>query len=232
MRRIADAAVRFLQPRRPDIALIADPQALIHIAHFKTGKDPLTFHMFNEQLREAAKIGASHDLYLLSDLCADLVPEHRLYLFLNDFRMTPNERAAVRKDCLRPGKVVVFLGPAGYSDGANISWENTGALTGSDVVPLPGPVQLTTEIETDGPSGRGGPPWPPSPTTLQTAAGVKKIRLPARRAVVDVFGSRMISPGCKEFEVRLQRHTTALYYAGDRNKARAFLRALDAQEHP
>jgi hypothetical protein len=152
MRRTADAAVRFLQPRRPDIALIADPQALIYVAHFKTGKDPLTFHMFNEQLREAAKIGASYDLYLLSDLCAGLVPEHRLYLFLNTFRMTPNERAAVRKQCFRPGKVVMFLGPAGYSDGASISWENTAALTGFDVVPLPGPVQLTTEIETDGPS--------------------------------------------------------------------------------
>jgi hypothetical protein len=64
------------------------------------------------------------------------------------------------------------------------------------------------------------------------AAGVKKVRLPAERAVVDVFAGRMISPGCKEFSVRLPRHATALYYAGDRNEARAFLRALDAQEHP
>jgi len=78
---------------------------------------------------ELAFIGAPWEPYLLTDMDNPKLADRKLYIFLNTFRVTPQEREAIHARLKRNGATAVWVFAPGYI-GDKLSVENMRALTG------------------------------------------------------------------------------------------------------
>jgi hypothetical protein len=93
----------------PEVAVIVDEKSLFHLASSNVVSRPLIYELrasFN-------RLGAPVGIYLLSDLVAGRVPEAKLYLMVNLFALTDEERVAVARTVRREGRVAVWFYGAG-----------------------------------------------------------------------------------------------------------------------
>jgi hypothetical protein len=81
-------------------------------------------------IHEINRIGCPHDIYLFDHVRRDDLPEHKLYLFLNTFRVTDAQRRAVKR-LRRDGKVLFFHHAAGFLN-EDASVANMADLVGMD----------------------------------------------------------------------------------------------------
>jgi hypothetical protein len=78
---------------------------------------------------ELGFIGAPWEPYLLTDMDNPKLRDFKLYIFLNTFRVTPQQRAAVQARLKRNGATALWVYAPGYI-GDRLSVENMRALTG------------------------------------------------------------------------------------------------------
>ncbi len=75
------------------------------------------FHLLNQatkQTREPLNLsGVPYDLYLLDDLRNPALPDYRMYVFLTSYCLDRAQVEAIRRICLRPGRVTLFQGAPG-----------------------------------------------------------------------------------------------------------------------
>jgi hypothetical protein len=114
------------RPYQPEIAVIVDDRSALVGAPSAQVSMPLLYQF----RREWYRIGAPVGLYLLDDLVAGRVPEARLYLFLDTFRLEPEQLAAIRRQVCRSGKVVVWLWAPGIARGDELSLGHVEEVTG------------------------------------------------------------------------------------------------------
>ncbi len=78
---------------------------------------PLYYNLISKMLfRDMNMIGAPYDIYLMSDLANPKIKkDYKLYIFLNPFFMTPQERIAVQK-LKGKGKTLLWFYAPGYVD--------------------------------------------------------------------------------------------------------------------
>jgi hypothetical protein len=80
------------------------------------------------QIEELNTAGVPYRLYLQSDLGKKKLPDHKAYLFLNPYVLTPLQRAAIER-LKRQGKLLIFVhapGVVGATDPAKTISEITG----------------------------------------------------------------------------------------------------------
>jgi len=85
-------------------------------------------------IHEINRIGCPHDVYLFDHLRRGDLPDYKLYLFLNTFRVTAAQRRAVKR-LRRDGKVLFFHHAAGFINDdakAAASVDNMADLIGMD----------------------------------------------------------------------------------------------------
>ena len=105
--------------------------------------------------------GMPHRYYLLRDLADPRLPEYTVWVFPNAFRLNAEERALVRRKCMRNGNVVVFIYAPGIVDAQRVAVDNMAELLGFTLVPLAGQSEARVRI------GSGAEvPW------LQDSAGL------------------------------------------------------------
>jgi hypothetical protein len=85
--------------------------------------------IFRQKLITLNRIGAQHDLYLLDDLLDGGLPEYKLYIFLNPWRLDRARRDRLARVVKRAGKTALWLYAAGFIEG-EASVENMTDLTG------------------------------------------------------------------------------------------------------
>lgn len=88
--------------------------------------------VFREQLKELGYIGAPYDIYLLDDLAAGLVPEHKVNIFLATNLMTEQERAAV-EGLKKNGNILLFQFTDAISDGKRTDLSLMESLVGMNL---------------------------------------------------------------------------------------------------
>ncbi|MCP4638779.1 MAG: hypothetical protein GY851_00025 [bacterium] len=111
-----------------DMAVIVDEQSFFYEMMHRRLAWPLIFRQRHWGL---ARLGAPHDLYLLSDL--DRLPrKYKAYVFLNTFRATDDQRDLIRRTVCRDNALVVWMYMAGAING-NLSPENMSDLIGMNV---------------------------------------------------------------------------------------------------
>ena len=109
-----------------EIAVLCDEESMHYINGFHK-----QFHAYNREARERlAHIGAPIDFYLMSDIANVKMPDYKIYVFLNAFYITPEQRKIIHEKLARNKAVAVWCYGAGYLSPAGNSVKTMEQLTG------------------------------------------------------------------------------------------------------
>jgi beta-galactosidase len=122
------------QPFRPEVALVNDAKSMCRVA---TGGQLVTRPLIYDCRGPAARMGAPFGQYLLDDVLAGRV-DAKLYVFLNAWTLTADERKLLRKR-LR-GKTAIWCYAPGYHNGDAASFAAMRELTGHVLTPFAKPL--------------------------------------------------------------------------------------------
>lgn len=94
------------KPDSPEVIALIDEKSLLHIQ-----KGEPFFRRLTNGLRDTLqRAGVSSGTYLQSDLLTDTFPtDAKLYLFLTPYRLTTEQRAAIKEKLQNGGKTLAFL---------------------------------------------------------------------------------------------------------------------------
>lgn len=110
-----------------DIAVVLDTTSFTY-----TGDgDPLFNAVLTAQRQwQLAYLGASWDPQLLSDMGNPKLRDYKLYIFLNTFHVTPEQRAAIHARLRRNGATAIWVYAPGYINDSSLSAKDMQELTG------------------------------------------------------------------------------------------------------
>jgi len=111
-----------------------------------------TYHYLYQSLymqkESLAHIGASYDMYYLSDVVDGLDKEYDVYLIVA-FNITAEQRAGIDKYIKKNGKTVIWVGAPGiYGDDGSMSADYVSSLTGINLKIAPTSIYGISMIET------------------------------------------------------------------------------------
>ena len=117
-----------------DICYIIDEDMFTYLAYngFYNNYDFL-YPLLYGQRQELAKIGATYDMYYMSDLEKGLIPDYPIYMIMAPVEMDEAERNAVETYLKNSGKTVIWQYISGASDGNTFSAANMTNAIGMDV---------------------------------------------------------------------------------------------------
>ena len=108
------------------VAIFADEPSMHCVAGDYSALRPL----LRDTLAEAGRMGAPFDVYLLSDIGDPALPEYKLYVFLNAFKLDAATRAQIDAEVRRRGKTAVWVYASGYVTDTGFAERDMAALTG------------------------------------------------------------------------------------------------------
>ena len=109
-----------------DIAVVLDEASF---TYFGDGEPLFNALLTAQKQWELAFIGAPWDPHLLTDMDNPNLRDYKLYIFLNTFRVTPEQRAAIHARLRRNGATAVWVYAPGYI-GEKLSVDYMQELTG------------------------------------------------------------------------------------------------------
>lgn len=119
-----------LNKRTAQIAVIADAMGPTYLG----GKDELKSEwnnsFFVEQMGEISKLGATCDLYLLSDLFHPKFHDYKVYIFLNTLYLSEAERRRIDARVKRSNQIVIWLWGPGILSETGVDEEAAQKLIG------------------------------------------------------------------------------------------------------
>ncbi len=126
---IAKEAYSLDRQKNSEIALILDEESM-QACSLHTTRD--TVELFRNY--EMARVGAPIDQYYHNDMSNPDMPDYKLYVFLNTFLITPEEREVIHKKLRRNNATALWLYAPGLIDPSKtegkVSAENVRLLTG------------------------------------------------------------------------------------------------------
>ncbi|OGV65719.1 MAG: hypothetical protein A3K19_25850 [Lentisphaerae bacterium RIFOXYB12_FULL_65_16] len=139
-------------PRAAYLAVVVDEE---QVGTFDPFNPPYLLHLTFNQREKLTRSGVPWKCYLFRDVIEHPeVLEHRAFLFLNLFRLTPEQRQFLKEKVLNSGRTVAFVGPVGLLDGSGLSAANTSDLLGWEMETAPAPVAPQGKFLADLPA-----PW-------------------------------------------------------------------------
>lgn len=96
---------------RAEVAVLVDDESFMYESVRNTLNLPL---IFRQRVTSLPRFGAPHDVYLLNDLLDGLLPDYKLYIFLNPFHLDEARRARLKQQIRRNGKTALWLYAPGY----------------------------------------------------------------------------------------------------------------------
>lgn len=126
LKKIDEQSLNIDKRSNADVAVILDAASFTY-----TGDgEPLWNALLTAQKQwEFAFIGAPWDPFLLSDIGNPKLRDYKVYIFLNTFRVTPQERAAIHARLKRNGATAIWVYASGYI-GDKLSVDSMQELTG------------------------------------------------------------------------------------------------------
>ena len=105
---------------------------------------------------EISRMGIPADFYYHNDIARDDLPEYKLYVFVNCFSLTGEEREAIKRKVRRAGKTALFIYGQGFIDPDaenRLSPDHIADLTGMKIRQIDEPSYCKFKIDPDGPLG-------------------------------------------------------------------------------
>ncbi len=114
--------------RRPihEVAVFADEPSML----YSTTNAPFRRALLRGTRDELATMGAPYDYYLLSDIAHPNLPDYKLYIFLNAFKVDESLRRAIDAKVKRDGKTAVWVYAPGYIGDEEFTEAGMQSLTG------------------------------------------------------------------------------------------------------
>lgn len=119
-----------------EVAVFADEDSM----HFAPGDSPFRRALLRASLDELERMGAPYDLYLLRDIANPRLPQYKLHIFLNAFRVDESLRQAIRQQAGGAGKTAVWVYAPGYVGKTGFDAGGIAEMTGIRVRELEGHV--------------------------------------------------------------------------------------------
>jgi hypothetical protein len=135
--RIGEAALGTDRRDVAEVAFIWDEESLYDLNRVNS-------RLFNGDpvYQASLRMGAPSDFYLLGDLANPNMPDYKLYIVMNAYRLDAAKRAMLEKKLKRNHAVVVWCYAPGYFDANGRDPGNIAKLTGIRVKELPGHERL------------------------------------------------------------------------------------------
>ncbi len=111
LKRLYDNAQKTMVSFKPEIAVIVDEKSCFYLTQKPW---PFTRDLLYLIRQSLYRIGTPCGFYLLEDLVSGRIPPAKLYLFLNNFALTAQDKQAIAARCA--GKVCVFFYANGFID--------------------------------------------------------------------------------------------------------------------
>ena len=125
-----------------EVAVISCLKSEFYLAGRDSGKNHVTFPLYVDQIGELCRAGAPFDWYLVEDLAEGLVPDHKVYVFLDGFYLTEAERKAIEGLKSQNRTLVWFFAP-GYITPTGLSLDAMTSLVGLPMAQKPsGPLRI------------------------------------------------------------------------------------------
>jgi hypothetical protein len=94
-----------------EIAVLIDDEGFLYENIYNSLDMPL---VYQQRVWGLPRLGAPADYYILQDMIQGRVPPHKLYIFLNPFRLDNQRRAALAQQLRRDGRVALWIYAPGY----------------------------------------------------------------------------------------------------------------------
>ena len=120
------------------IAVIVDENST-----FGSGlESQINLHAVGLQVPALSHSGVGFNAYLLDDL--EKIPPHKMYLFLNAFRMTEAQRSFIDTNLKRDNNLLAWIYAPGMDDGKTLSLQRASAISGLELrdTGKTGPLQI------------------------------------------------------------------------------------------
>jgi hypothetical protein len=123
---IGDFALKTDRTPAADIAVLLDDESF----YYESSKNNLDVPLiFRQKLEGMIRFGAAYNTYILDDFIDGLVTPHKLYIFLNAFRLCDERREKLKRQLRREGRTAVWLYAPGYINN-DLSTDHMTDLTG------------------------------------------------------------------------------------------------------
>lgn len=121
----ADHSVTISKKRVSEVALITSTKSGLYLK----GKTDLTAYFNVAQINQLCKAGAPFDMYLIEDIEEGIVPNYKVYIFLDCFYVSDGQKAAIDK-LKGDGKALVWFYAPGFASDEGLEIESMERLTG------------------------------------------------------------------------------------------------------
>ena len=140
---LSNASLTADKSSNADIAVVLDTTSFTY-----TGDgEPLFNAVLTAQRQwQLAYLGAPWDPQLLSDMGNPRLRDYKLYIFLNTFHVTPEQRAAIHARLRRNGATAIWVYAPGYINDSSLSTKDMQELTGIHLAENDTAGELTVDI--------------------------------------------------------------------------------------
>lgn len=114
------------EPFHADVAVVVDEASFTYLRP----RHEINALLSLQPVVAMPRVGVAWDFYLLSDLADPILPPHKLYLFLNAFKVTEAQRQALHARLRREGATAVWIYAAGFYGEAACGPAEMARLTG------------------------------------------------------------------------------------------------------
>jgi len=127
-RRVHEAATAWERRETPSLVMVVDDWSILE-EDFTIDYQYLA--MIQQRMYGLSRCGLPFRLHLVEDLAREDFPTcHKIFLFPNLFKITPERLALLREKVFRDGNVAIFGPASGITDGKQLSAETATELTG------------------------------------------------------------------------------------------------------
>ncbi len=112
-----------------EVAVISALDSEFHLSGRDAGNNHVTYPLYDGQIGELCRSGAPFDWFLIEDLVEGRIPPHRVYVFLDAFSLTSEQRSAIDKLKADKHTLVWFYAP-GFVAPDGLSVQEMERLTG------------------------------------------------------------------------------------------------------
>ncbi len=129
MKKWADTSLKHSRKRNAQVALISAPESEFYLGYRESPDNEISYGLYHDQMAEFYRTGAPFDWYLIDDLEAIAEQDYKIYIFMDCFYLTEQQRKQIETLRSKNRTLLWFYAP-GYASQENLSQERMEKLTG------------------------------------------------------------------------------------------------------
>jgi len=130
MNEVCRASIEYQRDHQNGICVVVGYTSGHYLRQYVKGRSPLASMVEETAQFQLGKTGTGWDVYVANDLGRKDMPDYKMYLFLNVFHLTEEQRRMISEKVRRNNSTVVWLYAPGFADDKVLSLEHTCELMG------------------------------------------------------------------------------------------------------